>query len=381
MIRFILQKGWVELSAQKFMPRVAAQVSRFNVVSARSTYQDAYPNRPDMVFFFSLFLVLVPSSPSTSSNSSILISYLFNIYLSGRKQPLLNASVRVSQGSLRNTLARRMWMLSPSVIPSVRELLSCLLLISVQKRPRWNPSSSLSDPQLSSWNGSLRWLWTTSTSLCATKALLIWCCRSPHCRHPHPVPRAQHRLHQRLPLPPLPLPPPLLLQPLHLLQAHAAPSLPLLPHTVPQASTTLPTGVCLRRCAESSKSASAWRHRGSSSSVLRHNAAMVHAWLHYDTLCILSRAHSIRETQQASVVLLLHNASLPLLLLHVMEKAITLKQWNNSNHLWIHRHLLHFNLSPFLPPWERAKTPPSWAQNNFISFFSSCSSLSVLFYL
>lgn len=51
---FFVQKGWVELSAQKFMPRVYEHVPRLNVVSARTAYQDIYPNLPNMVCNFFL---------------------------------------------------------------------------------------------------------------------------------------------------------------------------------------------------------------------------------------------------------------------------------------------------------------------------------------
>mmetsp|Transcript_14093 Transcript_14093/g.34368 ORF Transcript_14093/g.34368 Transcript_14093/m.34368 type:complete len:240 (-) Transcript_14093:420-1139(-) len=40
------EAGWVELSAQKFMPAVVPLLSRLEVVSARSTYEDRYPESP-----------------------------------------------------------------------------------------------------------------------------------------------------------------------------------------------------------------------------------------------------------------------------------------------------------------------------------------------
>jgi len=40
------ETGWVELSAQKFMPAVVPLLSRITVVSARSTYESAHPDAP-----------------------------------------------------------------------------------------------------------------------------------------------------------------------------------------------------------------------------------------------------------------------------------------------------------------------------------------------
>jgi len=40
------ETGWVELSAQKFMPAVVPLLSRVTVVSARSTYESAHPDAP-----------------------------------------------------------------------------------------------------------------------------------------------------------------------------------------------------------------------------------------------------------------------------------------------------------------------------------------------
>jgi len=40
------ETGWVELSAQKFMPAVLPLLSRVNVLSARSTFEPAYPEAP-----------------------------------------------------------------------------------------------------------------------------------------------------------------------------------------------------------------------------------------------------------------------------------------------------------------------------------------------
>ena len=60
----IFQRGWVELSAQQFMPRVYQKIEKLNiVVSARTTYQGIYPNRPDMVclFFTSYFVFIILS--------------------------------------------------------------------------------------------------------------------------------------------------------------------------------------------------------------------------------------------------------------------------------------------------------------------------------
>lgn len=40
------ETGWVERSAEKFVPRVVPWLSRVQVVSARSTYEDRFPNKP-----------------------------------------------------------------------------------------------------------------------------------------------------------------------------------------------------------------------------------------------------------------------------------------------------------------------------------------------
>ena len=40
------EQGWVELSAQKFLPRVVPLLSRLEVVSARSTYEERFPESP-----------------------------------------------------------------------------------------------------------------------------------------------------------------------------------------------------------------------------------------------------------------------------------------------------------------------------------------------
>lgn len=41
------EAGWVEMSAQKFLPRVYELLPRVNIVSARSTYQHRFPNSPE----------------------------------------------------------------------------------------------------------------------------------------------------------------------------------------------------------------------------------------------------------------------------------------------------------------------------------------------
>ena len=56
--RFFFQRGWVELSAEKFMPRVAQLVPRLNVFSARTTFQDLYQNQPEAVYHHFFFLIL-----------------------------------------------------------------------------------------------------------------------------------------------------------------------------------------------------------------------------------------------------------------------------------------------------------------------------------
>ena len=40
------ETGWVELSCQKFMPRVAPLLNKVKVISARSTYESRYPESP-----------------------------------------------------------------------------------------------------------------------------------------------------------------------------------------------------------------------------------------------------------------------------------------------------------------------------------------------
>lgn len=40
------ETGWVELSAQRFMPRVVPLLSKARVISARSTFEAAYPDQP-----------------------------------------------------------------------------------------------------------------------------------------------------------------------------------------------------------------------------------------------------------------------------------------------------------------------------------------------
>lgn len=41
------ETGWVEMSAQKFLPRVCELLPRVNIVSARSTYQNLFPDSPE----------------------------------------------------------------------------------------------------------------------------------------------------------------------------------------------------------------------------------------------------------------------------------------------------------------------------------------------
>eukprot|EP00466_Bigelowiella_natans_P008053 jgi/Bigna1/48379/estExt_Genewise1.C_260076 len=40
------EEGWVELSAQKFMPAVVPMLSRLEIISARSTYEYRFPQSP-----------------------------------------------------------------------------------------------------------------------------------------------------------------------------------------------------------------------------------------------------------------------------------------------------------------------------------------------
>ena len=41
------EAGWVQLSCQKFMPRVLPYIEKISVCSARSTYESQYPNSPN----------------------------------------------------------------------------------------------------------------------------------------------------------------------------------------------------------------------------------------------------------------------------------------------------------------------------------------------
>lgn len=41
------ETGWVELSAQRFMPRVLPLLAKCRVISARSTFEGAYPDQPN----------------------------------------------------------------------------------------------------------------------------------------------------------------------------------------------------------------------------------------------------------------------------------------------------------------------------------------------
>jgi len=41
------ETGWVEMSAEKFLPRVCELLPRVNIVSARSTYQNRFPDSPE----------------------------------------------------------------------------------------------------------------------------------------------------------------------------------------------------------------------------------------------------------------------------------------------------------------------------------------------
>jgi len=40
------ETGWVQLSAQKFMPAIVPLLSKVNIISARSTYEPTHPDSP-----------------------------------------------------------------------------------------------------------------------------------------------------------------------------------------------------------------------------------------------------------------------------------------------------------------------------------------------
>ncbi|KAK2958525.1 putative protein kinase [Blattamonas nauphoetae] len=59
--------GWVELSCQKFMPRVYDYLKFFPVISARTTYQNTFPDKPNMwkktTFIERINFCFPPSTP------------------------------------------------------------------------------------------------------------------------------------------------------------------------------------------------------------------------------------------------------------------------------------------------------------------------------
>lgn len=42
------EQGWVQLSSQKFMPRVYSHLNKVKIISARSEYESRFPNTPNM---------------------------------------------------------------------------------------------------------------------------------------------------------------------------------------------------------------------------------------------------------------------------------------------------------------------------------------------
>ncbi|KAK2960431.1 putative protein kinase [Blattamonas nauphoetae] len=42
------EQGWVELSCQKFMPKVFQHIQDVKIISARTTYQNSFPDKPNM---------------------------------------------------------------------------------------------------------------------------------------------------------------------------------------------------------------------------------------------------------------------------------------------------------------------------------------------
>jgi len=80
------ETGWVQLSAQKFMPAVVPLLSRVNVISARSTFESAHPEQPLKWKYFAFALRLSAvfgtgapgaawGSASSESNSKNVVSF------------------------------------------------------------------------------------------------------------------------------------------------------------------------------------------------------------------------------------------------------------------------------------------------------------------
>lgn len=66
------ETGWVQLSAQKFIPAVLPLLSRLNVLSARSTYEARYPDSPLKWKFYAFQDKLAPIFADNKKQKNIL---------------------------------------------------------------------------------------------------------------------------------------------------------------------------------------------------------------------------------------------------------------------------------------------------------------------
>jgi len=66
------ETGWVQLSAQKFIPAVVPLLSRLNVLSARSTYESRYPDSPLKWKFYAFQDKLAPTFADNKKQKNIL---------------------------------------------------------------------------------------------------------------------------------------------------------------------------------------------------------------------------------------------------------------------------------------------------------------------
>jgi hypothetical protein len=66
------ETGWVQLSAQKFMPAVVPFLSKVNVLSARSTFENRYPDSPLKWKFFAFQQQLQPAFYKVRMNKNII---------------------------------------------------------------------------------------------------------------------------------------------------------------------------------------------------------------------------------------------------------------------------------------------------------------------
>jgi hypothetical protein len=66
------ETGWVQLSAQKFIPGVVPLLSKVNILSARSTYEGMFPKAPLKWKFYAFQERLSKAFEDTSANKNIL---------------------------------------------------------------------------------------------------------------------------------------------------------------------------------------------------------------------------------------------------------------------------------------------------------------------